>query len=176
MSKLINLGPTSVELNQSWAWTLKTHLGNHQNVGWGNWFPRVPLYDFLTRTVRTPQAQIGWGITWKWQSQLYPFEEIVFYSKRNDCLTCEIQCPMLCQYCTLDNFEAFCFSTKVAPRIQTLRTCRHHPLVWRRRRAPNLKNLIHRTNQNVKPTSRPRSMGQSLCRSIARLASSVKQT
>ena len=37
--------------------------GNHQNVGWGNRFPRATLYDFLTRPVRTPQAQLGWGIT-----------------------------------------------------------------------------------------------------------------
>ena len=30
-------------------------------VGRGNQFPRASLYDFLTQTVRTPQAQLGWG-------------------------------------------------------------------------------------------------------------------
>ena len=39
----------------------QTHAGNHQNVGWGNRFPRPTLNDFLTQTVRTPQAQLGWG-------------------------------------------------------------------------------------------------------------------
>ena len=82
LSDLSYLWPTSVGLELSltdvcrtWAifdWRVtnmsylslgntQTHAGNHQNVGWGNWFPRATLYDFLTRTVRTPQAQLGWG-------------------------------------------------------------------------------------------------------------------
>ena len=38
-----------------------THtLGEPATTFQGNWFPRAYLYDFLTRTVRTPQAQLGW--------------------------------------------------------------------------------------------------------------------
>ena len=81
LSDLSYLWPTSVGLELSltgvcrtWAifdWRVtnmsylllgntQTHAGNHRNVGWGNRFPRADLYDFLTRTVRTPQAQLGW--------------------------------------------------------------------------------------------------------------------
>ena len=44
--------------------TLKTHSGNQfpPKKFRGNRFPRASLYDFLTLPVRTPQAQLGWGI------------------------------------------------------------------------------------------------------------------
>ena len=36
-------------------------LGESATTFQGNGFPRPTLYDFLTLTVRTPQAQLGWG-------------------------------------------------------------------------------------------------------------------
>ena len=58
--------------------TLETQ-GNHQNVGWGNWFPRAPLYGFLTRTVTIPQAQLGWEIN----SKVIPYNQSI---DPGDCL------------------------------------------------------------------------------------------
>ena len=42
---------------------LNPYLGEPSRAFRGNRLPRATLYDFLTRPVRTPQAQLGWGKT-----------------------------------------------------------------------------------------------------------------
>ena len=61
-SSKINLGPTSVRLNQSLAWPLQTNTSNHQHVARGS-IPEAKLYESFTPTVRVLQAQLGWGKT-----------------------------------------------------------------------------------------------------------------
>ena len=46
-----------------WCVEIRPDTGLRSSILWnrGNRFPRATLYDSLTLTVRTPQAQLGWG-------------------------------------------------------------------------------------------------------------------